>query len=581
MTTYDTILASIRSILDLPELSLEKPRETGHGDYATNAALQMAKSFGKNPHDMATGMLPKITALPFVESGEIAGPGFINIKIKNDFILSEINKVNLHPKADKPLVIDIDYGSYNVGKELHIGHLRTSIVGDSLVRIGRFLGHKIIGYNHMGDWGRNMAIVVAGIINRYPDVWKNPDFDIPLHEINEYYVEASTRAKEDPEFMKLIHTIKVELQNHHHEYFPLYEKFLAVSLDMMHSAMRKLNMLQIDNDKGERNAHQYIPDAEKWLREKGLLELSDGAEVIHVKRNDDTAPMPPYMFRDSRGATTYDSADIAAAYYRKITDNPDIGLYIVGTEQILHFEQLFRVLDKMGMFPYGTRIHMPIGMMTGKDGKIFKTRNGGNATLIDMIDMVDIAVRERVKNTNKELDIDTMHMIALSALKFNDFIHDLRSMYTFDPDEITAFEGRTGPYILYTAVRLNSALKKSEPSEGNVGHSNECGNRAADDVRNATDSTSTLGAITTIENDFERDLLLKILDFPKMIVTTFEKRALDILANYTYDLASLANVFYHHCPIKGNINRIGIASLASHTLTQCIELMGLAVPSEM
>jgi arginyl-tRNA synthetase len=406
----------------------------------------------------------------------------------------------------------------------------------------------------MGDWGRNMALVVAGIINRYPNDWKKPDFHIPLKEINEYYVEASARAKEDPEFMKFIHMIKVELQNHHPEYFPLYEKFLAVSLEMMHGVMRKLNMLKIDNDKGERNAHQYIPDAEKWLREKSLLELSDGAEVIHIKRDDDTAPMPPYMFRDSRGATTYDSADIAAAYYRKITDNPDLGLYIVGTEQILHFEQLFRVLDKMEMFPYGTRIHMPIGMITGKDGKIFKTRNGGNVTLIDMIDMVDEAVRERVKSTNKNLDEETMHMIALSALKFNDFMHDLRSMYAFDPEEITAFEGRTGPYILYTAVRLNSALAKSD---------------------------AAAGKITAIENDYERDLLLKILDFPRMIVTAFEKRAMDILANYTYDLAGLANVFYHHCSIKGDANRTAIARLTFKTLTTCIELMGLTVPQEM
>jgi len=553
MTTFDTILSSIRTALGLPELSLEKPREVAHGDYATNAAMQMAKAVGKNSREIAAELMPKIIALPFVKSAEIAGPGFINIKIKNEFIIAQANTVDLNPKMTSEIII-VDYGNYNVGKELHVGHLRGSIIGDSIVRIGRSLGHTMIGYNHMGDWGRNMAMVVAGIMMKYPDVWNKPDFVVRREELNDFYVDAGKRAKEDSEFMALIHQIKVDLQNHHSEYFPLYEKFLKVSLDMMHETMHRLNMIKIDNDLGERHASLYIDDVEKLLREKNMLVLSDGAEVIHVKTDDDTAPMPAYMFRDSRGATTYDSADIAIAYYRKITNNPDRVFYIVDFRQNLHFEQLFRVLDKMNMFPYGTLEHLSHGTLTGKDGKAFKTRDGGIASLSDIIDMTDDAVRQRMKDASKILPEDTMKMIALSAIKFNDFMHDLKSDYAFDMDTITSFEGRTGPYILYTAVRLNSALAKSD---------------------------AAANTITTIENDYERDLLLKILDFPRMIVAAFEKRAMDILANYTYDLASLANVFYHHCPIKDDANRTAIARLTSETLTTCIDQMGLRVPEEM
>jgi len=570
MTTYDTILSSIRTALDLPELSLEKPREAARGDYATNAAMQMAKAAGRAPREIANELLPKITALPFIESAEIAGPGFINIKIKNDFIIAQANAVDLNPKMT-PKTIVVDYAGYNVGKELHVGHLRVSIIGDSFVRIGRFLGHKMIGYNHMGDWGRNMAMVIAGIQMHYPNDWDKPNFVVKREELNNFYVDAGRRAKEDDEFMAKIRRIKLDLQNYHAEYFALYEKFLKVSLDMMHETMRRLNMIKLDNDKGEKHASEYVDAVEKLLREKNMLVMSDGAEVINVKRDDDTAPMPPYMFRDSRGATSYDTADVAMAYYRKITDNPDIGVYFVDFRQSLHFEQLFRVMDKLELFPYGTLEHHAYGVLTGRDNKPFKTRDGGVANLSDIIDMTDDAVRARVAGGGKNLPEETIKMIALAAIKFNDFMHELRSDYVFDMDTITSFEGRTGPYILYTAVRLNSALAKAQAQVPFAGE-------GAEPVQWTGDQSA---GVVAIENDYERDLLLKILDFPKMIVTAFEKRAMDILANYSYDLAGFANVFYHHCPIKDDANRTAIARLTARTLTQCIELMGLSVPAEM
>ena len=576
MIFFDKILSELKSALGIHNLALEKPKDESHGDFATNIAMQMAKEFGKNPRDIAAEFLPKITALPFIESAEIAGPGFINLKIKNDFLIEQLQTTNYKPQTTKPQIINVDYAGYNVGKESHIGHLRVSIIGDAFVRIGRYLGHKMIGYNHMGDWGKNMALVIAGIIDRHPNDWNKPEFNISLKDVNLYYIEATTRAKEDPEYLARVHTIKAELQKKHPEYFTLYEKFLKVSLDSMHEVMRRLNMLKVDNDLGERHAADYIGDVEKILREKNMLVMSDGAEVIPVRKDNDIAPMPPYMFRDSRGATTYDSADIAMAYYRKITDNPDVGIYFVDVRQTLHFEQLFRVLDKMGLFPYGSCEHLPYGVLKGKDGKTFKTRDGSVAMLADMIDMTEEAARKRVLDSGKNLPEDTIKMIALSALKFNDFMHELKSDYIFDLDTVTSFEGRTGPYILYTAVRLNSALARATPPVA-FGDAPPMGGNSPplEGCREAA------GRVMTITNDYERDLIIKLLEFPRMIQNAFDKRAIDILANYTYELAQLANVFYHNCPIKDDANRTAIAKKTADVLTNCIDLMGLKVPKEM
>jgi arginyl-tRNA synthetase len=546
MTFYDLILSALQKKLCIDNLSIESPKEKSFGDFATTIAMQLAKSEHKNPREIAEKLITQIREIDFVESADIAGAGFINIKIKDSFITDAVNK-NLSFEKSKSLVIDMDYGAYNVAKELHIGHLRTSIVGDTIYRISKFLGHKPISYNHIGDWGRPMAMIIAWIIQN--------KLDINEKDLNGYYPAATAWAKEHPEFLEHAQQIKKDFQDGNPEYVAIYEKFLKISMDMMHRAVVRLNIIPFDNDLGERNAAKYLDPVEKILTDKKLLKKSDGATIVELKRDTDTAPMPPFMFLDSRGADTYDSTDLAAMYYRKITDNPDKIIYFTDARQRLHFEQLFRVAELSDIFSCQDLEHQYFGSITGTDGKPFKTRDGNVATLFDIIDTVESAVTAR----DNSLPFDTVKMIALAALKFNDLMHDVKSDYVFDPNAVTSFEGRTGPYILYSAVRLNSVLKKA----------------GAFDIK-----TESLDLDRKLSSD-ERDLLMKILEFPRIIEMTFDKRAPSMLANYTYDLCQLVNAFYHSAPIKDDLGRIAITKIAVKTLSACIDLMGLKIPDEM
>lgn len=553
-------------------VKLEAPRNREFGDFATNAAMVMAKSVGKNPRELAGDIAKKIGELPFVADVSIAGPGFINIKLRDDFIWDAAQSATQITPVAAPLTIDMDYGAYNIAKSLHIGHMRTSIVGDTFNRIARLLGHKTYSWNHLGDWGKPMALVIAWIERLHPELpFFQPDFDpatpvdftIDAGELNSYYPAASALAKQDSEFQAHVHDIKAKFQNGHAGYYALYEKFLAVSLKMMQETVRRLNIMPFDYDLGERNAAKYLDDVEKILREKNLIVPSDGAQIINLRRETDNAPMPPYMWMDSRGADTYDSTDLAAVYCRKLTDNPDKIIYFTDQRQSLHFEQLFRAADISGIFPYEKFEHIGYGTINGRDGKPFKTRDGNAAGLDDIIDMVNAAVQKRVAESGKTLDADTIDAIALAALKFNDLMHDLRSDYIFDADAVTSFEGRTGPYILYTAVRLNSVLKR------------------AGDIPPVTSPVTDLGPD-------ERNLLIEIADFERTVQSAFDNRATDIVAGYAYDLCQLANTFYHNCPVlredvdaPTRARRLTIIATTAQALGAAIDLMGLRIPKEM
>ena len=570
MNLYKYVSEQINEKLGMP-VNLESPRNREFGDFATNVAMVMAKQVGKNPRDLANELVGKLTELDFVADANVAGPGFINIKLRDDFIWQNTTAPKQMENAT-PQTIDLDYGAYNVAKSLHIGHLRTSIVGDTFNRISKFLGHKTFSWNHIGDWGKPMGLIIAWIERLHPELpyfsdtfdYNTPvDFEIDPAELNTYYPAASSLAKQDEAFQARAQEIKAKFQDGHPGYFALYEKFLSISLKAMNNTVKRLNILPFDYDLGERNAAKYLDDVEKILRDKNMIYESDGAEVINVKRDTDNAPMPPYMWRDSRGADTYDSTDLAAVYCRKKTDNPDKIIYFTDLRQSLHFEQLFRASDMSGIFPYDKFEHIGYGTINGADGKPFKTRDGNAAGLDDILDMANDAVKERVAESGKKLDDETIQEIALAAVKFNDLLHDVRSDYVFDPSAITSFEGRTGPYILYTAVRLNSILNKVSASEL----------KAQSEYKMNAD---------------ERNLLIQIMDFERTILSAFENRATDMIANYAYDLAQLINTFYHNCPIMRDdvddatkAGRLHIVRVARDTLATAIDLMGLKIPSEM
>ncbi len=535
-------------------VNLEVPRNRDFGDFSTNAAMVMAKSAGKNPRELAAEILPKLAELDFVADASIAGPGFINIKLKDDFLVMP-EKYNVMTQKSEPLVIDMDYGSYNIGKALHIGHLRTTVVGDTFNRIARALGHKTKSYNHMGDWGRPMGLIIAWILEY--GMPKNAD------DINIIYPASSARAKEDKAWLEHAQKVTVDLQNGNPEYLKIYNEFAPMSLAQISDILVRLNILPFDENKGERLVAEYVPAVQEILEQKNLIVHDDGADIIPVKLETDTAPMPPVLWRSSTGAQTYAAADLAAIYYRTTTDKPTDIVYFTDSRQNLHFTQVFRAAKMAGIDSANLQ-HIGFGTITGTDGKPFKTRDGNVPSLHQMVDMVADSVRARATESGKELSDKTVEMIALAALKFNDLMHDVKSDYVFDVDSVTQFEGRTGPYILYTAVRLNAVVKK------------------------ATDMGVLANAdIKTLQSE-ERNLLLCIMDFERVLENAFARRATDILANYAYDLCQLINTFYHNCPILRDdvpsdirAGRLHIVNVARDTLSKTIDLMGLKIPNEM
>lgn len=560
----DEMMAKIQEIDDIKavlspdikdSIALEVPKIRDFGDYSTNVAMLLARPLKKSPRDIAQMVSEKIMELPFVKSVNVAGPGFINIVLKDAFLITPEEFCQNHTSNNKQLMIDMDYGSYNIGKQLHIGHLRTTVVGDTFNRIARFLGHKTKSYNHMGDWGRPMGLIIAWILeNGMP---KNAD------DINTMYPASSARAKEDKSWLETAQKVTVELQSGNPEYNEIYNTFAPMSLQQISTVLQRLNILPFDENKGERLVAEYVPDVQKILDEKQLVIHDDGADIIPVKLDSDTAPMPPVLWRSSTGAQTYAAADLAAIYYRTTTDKPDDIIYFTDNRQKLHFTQVFRAANKAGMNSARLQ-HVGFGTITGPDGKPFKTRDGNVPQMDEMLDIVCDSVRKHAAESGKNLPDETIEMIALAALKFNDLMHDVKSDYIFDVDSVTQFEGRTGPYILYTAVRLNAVIKK------------------------AADLNLTPMATAITLNAEERNLLLRMLDFRRVLENAFTRRATDLLANYTYDLAQDINTFYHNCPILRDdidINikqtRLHIVLAAQKTLNTAIDLMGLRVPNAM
>lgn len=536
------------------DIAIETPKIRDFGDFSTNVAMMLARPLKKSPRDIAEMILPKISEIPFVEKVTVAGPGFINITLKNDFLMSP-EKYNIVAEKSKPLKIDMDYGSYNIGKALHIGHLRTTVVGDTFNRIARALGHKTKSYNHMGDWGRPMGLIIAWILEY--GMPKNAD------DINVMYPASSARAKEDKDWLERAQRVTVDLQNGNAEYLKIYNEFAPMSLKQISDILVRLNILPFDENKGERLVAEYVPAVQEILDQKNLIVHDDGADIIPVKLESDTAPMPPVLWRSSTGAQTYAAADLAAIYYRTTTDNPDDIVYFTDSRQNLHFTQVFRAAKMAGMDSANLQ-HIGFGTITGADGKPFKTRDGDVPSLHQMVDMVADSVRARAEESGKKLSDETVEMIALAALKFNDLMHDVKSDYVFDVDSVTQFEGRTGPYILYTAVRLNA-------------------------VTNKASDLGVIASATRAELEpAERNLLLRLMDFERVLENAFARRATDLLANYTYDLAQDINTFYHHCPILREdvpsdvrATRLYIVNMARETLLRAIDLMGLRVPETM
>ena len=551
-------------------------------EYQCNGAMAAAKTYRKAPIMIANSVVEKLQDSPVFESVEAVNPGFINLKVKKEFLADYLNRMLADPKlsveeAKKPKTIVIDYGGPNVAKPLHVGHLRSAIIGESIKRMGRFLGHKVIGDVHLGDWGLQMGLIITELSKRKPElVYFDESYEgeypeeapFTVSELEEIYPTASGKSKEDEAYKNEALEATLQLQQGRRGYRALWKHIMEVSVTDLKKNYAKLNV-DFDLWMGESDADDYIPDMVNYLKEKGYAYLDQGALVVDVKEENDTKEIPPCMILKSDGASLYNTTDLATIVQRMEDFKPDEIIYVVDKRQELHFIQVFRCAQKAKMVEEDTKLtFVGFGTMNGKDGKPFKTREGGVMRLERLIGEINeemfkkIVENRSVKDENAE---KTAQMVGLSAIKYGDLSNQASKDYIFDIDRFTSFEGNTGPYILYTIVRIKSILS-----------------RYTEEGKNPEE-----GMIQCAVNASEKNLMLELSRFNSIIEPAFEEKAPHRICSYIYDLANAFNSFYHETRILGEEDEekkrswIRLLTLTKEVLETCIDLLGFAAPERM
>ena len=551
-------------------------------EYQCNGAMAAAKTYRKAPIMIANSVVEKLQDSPVFESVEAVNPGFINLKVKKEFLADYLNRMLADPKlsveeAKNPKTIVIDYGGPNVAKPLHVGHLRSAIIGESIKRMGRFLGHKVIGDVHLGDWGLQMGLIITELSKRKPElVYFDESYEgeypeeapFTVSELEEIYPTASGKSKEDEAYKNEALEATLQLQQGRRGYRALWKHIMEVSVTDLKKNYAKLNV-DFDLWMGESDADDYIPDMVNYLKEKGYAYLDQGALVVDVKEETDTKEIPPCMILKSDGASLYNTTDLATIVQRMEDFKPDEIIYVVDKRQELHFIQVFRCAQKAKMVEEDTKLtFVGFGTMNGKDGKPFKTREGGVMRPERLIGEINeemfkkIVENRSVKDENAE---KTAQMVGLSAIKYGDLSNQASKDYIFDIDRFTSFEGNTGPYILYTIVRIKSILS-----------------RYTEEGKNPEE-----GMIQCAVNASEKNLMLELSRFNSIIEPAFEEKAPHRICSYIYDLANAFNSFYHETRILGEEDEekkrswIRLLTLTKEVLETCIDLLGFAAPERM
>ena len=510
-------------------------------EFQCNGAMPAAKTAHKAPILIANDVVAKLQGSGIFSSAEAVAPGFINLRVREDFLAAHIEqmrraeKLGVTGEPDTRTVV-LDYGGPNVAKPLHIGHLRSAIIGESIKRIYRYFGNTVVGDIHLGDWGLQMGLIIAELRLRQPDL---PYFDdnytgdypseppFTISELEEIYPTASAKSKVDEDFARQAHEATYFLQNHKRGYYALWEQIMRVSVADLKRNYENLNV-SFDVWKGESDAEPYIPPMLEMLEEKGALVESDGAKVIPVAEEGDKKEIPPCILVKSDGATLYATTDLATIVQRMEDYHPDKILYLTDKRQSLHFEQVFRAARKAGIVPAATELqHIGFGTMNGKDGKPFKTRSGGVMRLETLIaDITNYVEQKILENQTLSPDEakDTAKIIAVAALKYGDLSNLATKDYIFDLERFAAFEGNTGPYLLYTIVRIKSILAR-------------CGRDTADLPIAAADSVEA------------KALQLELADMPDQLAIAYRDSLPNAVCAYAYELAGAVNKFYHETRI--------------------------------
>nr|WP_297705930.1 arginine--tRNA ligase [uncultured Butyrivibrio sp.] len=552
-------------------------------EYQCNGAMAGAKKYGKAPFIIADEVADKLAGNDMFEKVESVKPGFLNITVSGDFARSYIVRM-LHEKhfgvempGHEPTYI-IDYGGPNVAKSLHVGHLRSAVIGESIKRILKYTGNKVIGDAHLGDWGLQMGLVITELKERQPDLcYFDPDFTgtypkeapFTVKELGEIYPTASAKSKEDEDYKARAMEATKLLQDGYKPYRALWHHIMNVSLADLKQNYKNLNV-DFDLWKGESDADPVIPEMVEYMKSHGYAHESQGALVVDVAEETDTKEIPPCMILKSDGASLYNTTDLATIKQRMDENHPQGIIYVVDKRQELYFTQVFRCARKTKLVMPETELHfVDFGTMNGSDGKPFKTRAGGVMPLGDLISEIDEKMYRRIKEGNPEMAEDeardTAHKIALSALKYGDLSNQPSKDYVFDIEKFTSFEGDTGPYILYTIVRIKSILKKYEAEGGNVKEA-KLGN---------PDSAAM------------KDLMLLLTRFADAIESASKDFAPNRICAYIYDLSNAFNSFYHGTKILSESDPdkkssyIALLNTTLKVLETGIDLLGFASPERM
>ncbi len=552
-------------------------------EYQCNGAMAAKKKYQKAPIAIAGEVVEKLQGNSLFSKAEAAAPGFINLDLDGEFLAKYLEEMAADPdlsveKTAEPKTIIIDFGGANVAKPLHVGHLRSAVIGESVKRICRFMGHCVIGDVHLGDWGLQMGLIITEVRHRQPDL---PYFDenhegsypkeapFTISELEEIYPAATARSKEDEDYRAEALEATARLQEGDPGFHALWQHILDVSIKDL---KKNYDNLQVEFDlwNKESDAQPYIPDMVEQMKRDGFAYEDDGALIVDVKEESDTKEVPPCMILKSDGAALYTTTDLATIVDRMKQYNPDEIIYVVDKRQEMHFTQVFRCARKTGLVKKTTKLtFLGFGTMNGPDGHAFKTREGGVMRLENLIDEIDEEMYRKISE-NHETDPkearETAKIVGLSAIKYGDLSNQASKDYIFDMDRFTSFEGNTGPYLLYTIVRIKSILNRYRDGQG---------------------SGKLPTAFLAPASEGEKDLMLQIAQFNSAIEQACEELAPHKLCAYIYELANAFNHFYHETRILTQEDQvrqnawIALLELTRRVLETGIGLLGFSAPDKM
>ena len=547
------------------------------GDYQINDAMSLAKIYHESPIVIAGKIKDVLESDSRFTNINIAGPGFINLSFSDEFLINLVNSMeddilnNIDMQKHKKIMLD--YGGANVAKALHVGHLRSANLGEALKRLAKLLGQEVISDAHLGDYGRPLGLVVLELKKRYPDLaffdeayqgdYTLVDLPITNSDLEKIYPEASTKAKEDEEYLEEARIITTKIQNHERGYYDIWKKVVDISKKEIKQVYDNLNV-SYDLWEGESDAAEYVPELLEIMNSKNLVKLSDNAKIVEVKEEDETSPMPPLLLVKSNGSISYETTDLATILERKKKFNPDEIWYCADLRQQLHFEQVFRASRKAELVDSNVKLeYIGFGTMNGLDGKPFKTRDGGVMSLKALMDLIKEETKKRINyDIVKEEKLDeTINIISMATLKYADFLPFRGTDYIFNPAKFADVEGKTGPYILYSTIRMKSLLEKGKKEK--------------------KETYSKIG------NQTDREILLTLLKLPITLTKAYEAKSLNDIAEYLYTLTSKYNTFYADNKILLEEDTLlkeswlVLTDIVYKTNLLLLDTLGLKVPEKM